>query len=112
MDGTSLGFGASAFDVVSAFEIIEHLDECGQERLLRECRRVLKSKGVLLLSTPNKEASGKRRMSADHKKELTREEASNLLINAGFTVSKVLGQGFFNRSISIDFFVGLGKLRW
>jgi 2-polyprenyl-3-methyl-5-hydroxy-6-metoxy-1,4-benzoquinol methylase len=44
-------FGEREFDVVLAGEVVEHLlDTIG---FLRECRRVLRPGGVLLLTTPN-----------------------------------------------------------
>jgi ubiquinone/menaquinone biosynthesis C-methylase UbiE len=48
----SLPFADSSFDLVAAFEVIEHLERW--EEMLTEARRVLKPPGVLLVSTPNK----------------------------------------------------------
>lgn len=45
-------FGEDSFDLVTAFEVIEHLEHW--ERLLTESRRVLTPGGLLLVSTPNK----------------------------------------------------------
>lgn len=45
-------FDAGRFDLVVAFEVIEHLDDW--RAFLRECVRVLRPKGRLLVSTPNK----------------------------------------------------------
>ena len=49
---TALPFAASAFDFVTAFEVIEHLADW--RGLLAEARRVLRPEGVFLVSTPNK----------------------------------------------------------
>jgi SAM-dependent methyltransferase len=46
-----LPFRASAFDLVVAFEVIEHLHQ--QTSFIAECRRVLTSDGLLIVSTPN-----------------------------------------------------------
>jgi len=58
---TTLPFAPNSFDVVTAFEVIEHLADWSS--LLAEARRVLRPKGVLIVSTPNKlyyaEARGK-----------------------------------------------------
>ncbi len=49
----ALPFDAGNFDVVTAFEVIEHLDRW--QELLAEANRVLKQSGVLLVSTPNRD---------------------------------------------------------
>jgi SAM-dependent methyltransferase len=48
----SLPFADASFDLVVAFEVIEHLDRWRE--MLAEARRVLRPHGVLLVSTPNK----------------------------------------------------------
>jgi SAM-dependent methyltransferase len=48
----ALPFGDASFDLVLAFEVIEHLAEWRQ--LLTESKRVLRPGGVFLVSTPNK----------------------------------------------------------
>jgi SAM-dependent methyltransferase len=48
----NLPFGGASFDLVTAFEVIEHIERW--QDLLAEARRVLKTSGVLLVSTPNK----------------------------------------------------------
>ncbi len=48
----SLPFAAASFDLVVAFEVIEHLE--GWQQMLAEACRVLRPSGVLLVSTPNK----------------------------------------------------------
>jgi SAM-dependent methyltransferase len=47
-----LPFADGSFDLIAAFEVIEHLE--GWRDLLSEARRVLCPSGVLLVSTPNK----------------------------------------------------------
>ena len=49
---TALPFADGSFDLVAAFEVIEHLERW--EEMLSEARRVLRPSGVLLVSTPNK----------------------------------------------------------
>jgi SAM-dependent methyltransferase len=48
----SLPFADRSFDLVVAFEVIEHLERWRQ--MLADARRVLRPSGVLLVSTPNK----------------------------------------------------------
>jgi trans-aconitate methyltransferase len=48
----TLPFADGAFDLVVAFEVIEHLEKW--RMLLDEARRVLRPTGMLLVSTPNK----------------------------------------------------------
>lgn len=48
----ALPFADSSFDLITAFEVIEHLD--GWRDMLHEARRVLEPDGVFLVSTPNK----------------------------------------------------------
>jgi ubiquinone/menaquinone biosynthesis C-methylase UbiE/predicted nucleic acid-binding Zn-ribbon protein len=49
----ALPFSDATFDLVVAFEVIEHLD--GWQQLLAEAYRVLNWSGVLLVSTPNRD---------------------------------------------------------
>lgn len=51
-DCLTLPFPDGRFDLVAAFEIIEHLDN--PEAFLAELRRVLDPAGLLILSTPNR----------------------------------------------------------
>jgi len=51
-DATAIRFDSSSFDVVVAFELIEHLRN--YERMLSEVKRVLRRDGVFIISTPNK----------------------------------------------------------
>jgi ubiquinone/menaquinone biosynthesis C-methylase UbiE len=48
----ALPFADGSFDVLVAFEVIEHLESW--QEMLREARRVLRATGMLLVSTPNK----------------------------------------------------------
>jgi len=51
-DCFALDFGLATFDVVTCFEVIEHLKE--PERLIARCLEWLKPGGRLVMSTPNK----------------------------------------------------------
>lgn len=51
-DVTALPFADGSFDLVTAFEVIEHLAD--SPSFLREARRVLAGDGQLIVSTPNR----------------------------------------------------------
>ena len=52
-DTESLPFKDNSFDCVILIEVIEHVPN--KRRLLLECKRVLKTHGMLIMTTPNKE---------------------------------------------------------
>jgi SAM-dependent methyltransferase len=49
----ALSFPSHSFDLITAFELIEHLEDW--PALLEEARRLLRPEGVFLVSTPNRE---------------------------------------------------------
>ena len=49
-------FKNNEFDFLVAGEIIEHFNQNQAKKFLKECRRVLKSNGELIITTPNKGA--------------------------------------------------------
>ena len=48
---STLPFSGGAFEVIVAFEVIEHLHQ--QQAFIAECRRVLSPDGLFIVSTPN-----------------------------------------------------------
>jgi SAM-dependent methyltransferase len=52
-DLRSLSYSESSFDLIVCFEVIEHVEE--QERVLDQLARVLHPKGLLLISSPNRD---------------------------------------------------------
>jgi len=51
---TALPLADRSVDVLVSFETVEHVAEPDQHAFLRECRRVLKPDGLLVISTPDK----------------------------------------------------------
>ena len=72
----ALPFSTAAFDLVTAFEVIEHTDRW--QELLAEANRVLKPSGILLVSTPNRdyyeESRGDAGPNPFHRHEFSYEE--------------------------------------
>lgn len=52
IDGTSLPFSDASFDLVTSFQVIEHIEVV--EPYLREIRRVMRKNGTALFTTPNR----------------------------------------------------------
>jgi len=81
-DISKLDFEDDSFDVVVSFETIEHVPEHIQWAFIREVRRVLRSDGVLIISTPNKKISEQRKIVNEyHIKEFYKHEFCELLEN-------------------------------
>jgi SAM-dependent methyltransferase len=79
-DATDMGFSDKAFDVVVSFETLEHIRN--QEKFLNEILRILRNDGVLIISTPNKDAFSaydKFYYNRYHVRELTLSEFYSML---------------------------------
>ncbi|MBH0781459.1 class I SAM-dependent methyltransferase [Nocardia bovistercoris] len=82
----------ASVDVVVNFQVIEHLWDQGQ--FLRECLRVLRPGGELLISTPNRITFSPGRdtpLNPFHTRELNAAELTELLVEAGFRVERMIG---------------------
>lgn len=82
-------------DLVSAFDVIEHIPADVLTTLLQEVKRVLKSGGKFVLTTPNKDNLRNRlwgrRISSKHYFELNPRQLAQLLESAGFRVIEMKG---------------------
>lgn len=93
MDLKKLDFNDNTFDVVVSFETLEHVE--GYTQMLSEFRRVLKKRGLLIVSTPNKRTFG---CDLDvpfdkyHVTEFYHDEFKDLIDKAGFQIVDFLGQ--------------------
>jgi len=82
-NGERLPFPADAFDLVVSLETIEHLND--PEQFLGEVRRVLTTRGIFIVSTPNRKISNPGKTLADqprnqfHRREYSRSELVSLL---------------------------------
>jgi len=79
------------FDAICAFEIIEHLEK--PETFLKNAFQLLKSNGIMILSTPNAEipVPPNSTKSKYHTKEFTRKEFEHILKKT-FKNVQILGQ--------------------
>ncbi len=92
-----------AVDVVVNFQVIEHLWD--QAQFVAECLRVLRPGGVLMMSTPNRITFSPGRdtpINPFHTRELNAAELTELLTDAGFRVSSMLGVFHGNRLAELD----------
>jgi 2-polyprenyl-3-methyl-5-hydroxy-6-metoxy-1,4-benzoquinol methylase len=78
-DAQNIPFTNCAFDIIIAFEIIEHLPD--HVKFIEECYRVLKKGGLLICSTPNRElfSPGTKPWYPGHVHEFTPEELKVIL---------------------------------
>jgi SAM-dependent methyltransferase len=82
----------ASIDVVVNFQVIEHLWD--QTQFVRECARVLRPSGVLMVSTPNRITFSPGRdtpINPFHTRELNADELSRLLLDAGFASVSMSG---------------------
>jgi SAM-dependent methyltransferase len=85
----------ASVDAVVNFQVIEHLWD--QPQFVRECARVLRPAGVLMVSTPNRITFSPGRdtpINPFHTRELNADELTQLLLDAGF--SEVSMSGLFH----------------
>ncbi|WP_428341709.1 class I SAM-dependent methyltransferase [Mycobacterium sp.] len=90
-------------DVVVNFQVIEHLWD--QPQFVRECARVLRPSGVLMMSTPNRITFSPGRdtpINPFHTRELNAQELTELLSEAGFAIDGVYGVFHGPRLLDLD----------
>jgi len=103
MDVCNLNFEKNTFDIVVAFQLIEHLRD--PLRFIEEIKRVLKPGGVFILATPNKRVTSlgdsslgdSRPICPFHEKEFDALELRNLFLHNGFRELEIFGQKTVNK---------------
>lgn len=99
-DALGLPFREKSFEAVTAFEIIEHLDD--PRICLAEAARILTDEGVLVLSTPNRSVYSPRGTWLDyHVREYDVTELSGLLAPL-FSRVALLGQAHLSHDARLD----------
>lgn len=95
MSATALDFPPASFDVVTCFELLEHLTRLQAKRTVAEIHRVLKPTGRLIGSTPIRQSPGGSYATYSHIHEYTAAELRALL------------QPFAQVEISGDYFLAV-----
>jgi SAM-dependent methyltransferase len=93
----------ASVDVVVNFQVIEHLWD--QAQFAGECARVLRSSGLLMVSTPNRITFSPGRdtpINPFHTRELNADELTQLLVDAGFASVALSGVFHGSRLAEMD----------
>ena len=88
----ALPMPTGSMDVVTTLQVIEHVWNHGE--FVRECRRVLRPDGMLLVTTPNRLTFSpglETPQNPFHTHEFTADELGDLLARKGFSITSVLG---------------------
>ncbi len=96
-DGNNrLPFNDETFDTVCSIETIEHLEQDKQAFFYNELQRVLRSRGVLIISTPNRNYKTKAELTKSgwsnpyHKYEFETEEFERFLLDNSNAKMKII----------------------
>ena len=73
------GLPKESFDIITCFEVIEHVDGPTQMDLVRSLSRLLAPNGKLIISTPNPEVTANYGENPYHLREMTQEQFEELL---------------------------------
>ncbi len=90
-DDLAEGLEPASFDLITCFELVEHLARADQMRLLTSLKRLLTEDGLLLISTPNPAATANYGENPFHLHEMSEAEFRTTLTSA-FPQVRFLGQ--------------------
>ena len=99
----ALPVASGVVDVVASLQVVEHVWNHGE--FVRECLRVLRPGGLLVMTTPNRltfSPGSDVPVNPFHTKEFTAAELAELLARNGFGVESVLGLHAANRLRELD----------
>ena len=82
---------AASFDVITCFEMIEHVDHDTQKAVIASFARLLRPDGILLISTPNPEITKLYGANPYHLREMNEAEFNELL-SPHFSAIQILRQ--------------------
>jgi SAM-dependent methyltransferase len=87
-DGVPLPFDDSSFDLVTALDVVEHVDR--DDELLAELRRITKPGGMLLVSVPAfRFLWGPQDEISHHKRRYTAPELRERIVAAGWSIDRL-----------------------
>ncbi len=98
----ALPFGTKIFNVISALDVLEHLD--APESAISECHRVLRPRGVLLIRVPNTASIGRQLKrhrwfgyrDATHVSLLSPHGWQKIISACGFQITTVMYDGLWD----------------
>lgn len=99
-DDLGASLPADAFDLVTCFEMIEHVDLKMQQAAVANIARVLREDGLLVISTPNPEITALYGANPYHLREMTEAEFRDLL-SPHFSHIEILRQ-YVRVGVTID----------
>lgn len=93
-------------DVVTLFDVIEHVPEGSEISVLKEANRILKKEGILLLSTPNAHLIARMLDLAWYfgHRHYSKADLEKMLSEGGFAIKKIEARGSFYSSFYLFWF--------
>jgi ubiquinone/menaquinone biosynthesis C-methylase UbiE len=99
---SKLNYNDNSFDIVTSFDTLEHIEK--PENALKECNRVLKNGGLLVISVPNTHSIGKKWKGKDwfgfrdhtHKSLLSNQQWIGAVQKSGFEIETTFYDGLWD----------------